>query len=57
MREELQQVQKEIDARKATAAKVYDLMKKENVSIADAFQILDIVKGYIHGAERKAALP
>ena len=57
MREELQQVQKEIDARKATASKVYDLMKKENVSIADALQILDIVKGYIHGAERKTILP
>lgn len=57
MREELQQVQKEIDARKATASKVYDLMKTENVSIADALQILDIVKGYIHGAERKTTLP
>lgn len=57
MREDLQQVQNEIDARKATATKVYDLLKEENVSIADAFQILDIVKGYIHGAERKATLP
>lgn len=56
-REELQQIQNEIDAQKAVAVKVYDLLKDENVSISDAFEILEIARGYVKGAERRTMLP
>lgn len=54
---ELQKYKELIERRKAIAAKVYELLKENDVCIADGFEILEIAKKYIIAAERKALLP
>lgn len=45
------------EKREAVSALVYDLLKEKNVSIADAFEILEITKRSIMDAEQTALLP
>ncbi len=45
------------EKREAVSALVYDLLKEKNVSITDAFEILEITKRRIKDAEQTAPLP
>jgi hypothetical protein len=45
------------EKREAVSALVYDLLKEKNVSITDAFEILEITKRRIMDAEQMAPLP
>lgn len=53
---ELQEIKKQTERRKAIASKVYDLLKENDVSISDGFEILDIAKRYISAAVGRAKL-